>query len=334
MDRGLGTDAEQDVNELAVRSSANSLPDTTTTGEVDASLYVAFILGDEEYCIDVMTVREIRGWTKATKIPNTPAEILGVVNLRGAVIPIMDMRTHFGMGRTEVTQKHVVIIIELEDQMIGILVDAVSDILTVSSHEIQPVDSFETSSTRTGALSHVVARADRIIGILSPDKLLSDKGLDAIADATRQDPKKSGQAALKPDTVALVQESFKKVIPISDAAADIFYDRLFEIAPQARALFPNDLKEQKKKLMKMIAMAVTNLHKAETIVPALRELGKRHVGYGAEDAHYDLVGQALLDTLAQGLGDEFTPNVKAAWGETYELVASVMKNAAASAEGR
>ncbi len=134
---------------------------------------------------------------------------------------------------------------------------------------------------------------------------------------------------MTPDQVKLVQDSFAKVVPIADTAADLFYDRLFTIAPEARTLFPDDLTEQKKKLMQMLATAVTNLHQVETILPAVQDLGRRHVAYGVQDKHYEPVGEALLWTLEKGLGDDFTPEVKEAWTETYVTVAGVMKQAAA-----
>lgn len=136
---------------------------------------------------------------------------------------------------------------------------------------------------------------------------------------------------MTPDQVAMVQESFKKVVPIAETAADLFYDRLFEIAPDVRPMFPLDLKEQKRKLIAMLATAVTNLHQAEKIFPAVEALGKRHVGYGVTTAHYEPVGAALLWTLEQGLGPDFTPPLKAAWTETYVTLARVMQRAATAA---
>ncbi|SFI22735.1 globin family protein [Albimonas pacifica] len=134
---------------------------------------------------------------------------------------------------------------------------------------------------------------------------------------------------MTPEKVALVQTSFKKVAPIADTAADIFYARLFEIAPEVRSLFPEQMGDQKKKLMQMLATAVNNLHKVETIVPAVQDLGRRHVAYGVKDAHYDTVGAALLYTLEKGLGEDWTPEVADAWTETYGIVATTMKTAAA-----
>ena len=133
---------------------------------------------------------------------------------------------------------------------------------------------------------------------------------------------------MTPQQIELVQTSFKKVVPIAGTAADLFYDGLFEIAPDVRSLFPQDLSEQKTKLMGMLGTAVGSLHQLDTILPAVKELGKRHVGYGVKPEHYALVGGALLWTLEKGLGADFTPEVKTAWTETYTSLAGVMNGAA------
>lgn len=132
---------------------------------------------------------------------------------------------------------------------------------------------------------------------------------------------------MTPEQIDLVQSSFKKVAPIADTAADIFYARLFEIAPDTRALFPEVMTDQKKKLMQMIGVAVNGLTNLDAIVPAVQELGARHNGYNVTEAHYDSVGAALIYTLGKGLGDDFTPETEAAWTETYGLLAGVMKEA-------
>ena len=136
---------------------------------------------------------------------------------------------------------------------------------------------------------------------------------------------------MTPEQIRLVQDSFAKVRPIAGTAADLFYGRLFAIAPQVRPLFPDDMAEQKTKLMAMLGLAVANLNHPDTVVPALQDLGRKHVAYGTQAAHYAPVGEALLWTLEQGLGADFTPEVRAAWVETYTLVAGVMKEAAAQA---
>jgi hemoglobin-like flavoprotein len=131
-------------------------------------------------------------------------------------------------------------------------------------------------------------------------------------------------------TKQLVQESWTQVEPIADTAATLFYDRLFTLDPALRPLFPSmDLGEQKRKLMQTLTIAVRGLDRLDQLTPALEALGRRHVGYGVQDAHYETVGSALLWTLEQGLGDAFTPEVRVAWAEIYQLVASVMQRAAA-----
>lgn len=136
---------------------------------------------------------------------------------------------------------------------------------------------------------------------------------------------------MTPEQISMVQDSFKKVVPIADTAADLFYDRLFTIAPDVRPLFPDDMTDQKKKLIAMLATAVTNLHQIDTILPAVENLGKRHVTYGVTKNHYEPVGAALLWTLEQGLGPDFTPPLKSAWTEAYMTLAGAMQSAAASA---
>lgn len=133
-------------------------------------------------------------------------------------------------------------------------------------------------------------------------------------------------------TVELVQGSFAKVAPIAEQAAEIFYTKLFEADPSLKPLFKGDMKEQGKKLMTMIATAVNGLSNLEAIVPAVQDLGKRHVDYGVEPGHYDTVGAALIDTLEAGLGDDFTPEVKAAWIEVYTVLATTMKDASYGGE--
>ncbi len=128
--------------------------------------------------------------------------------------------------------------------------------------------------------------------------------------------------------IELVQTSWEKCIPIADTAASIFYAKLFELDPSLKALFTSDIKEQGKKLMTMINTAVRGLNNLEGIVGAVQAMGKRHTGYGVKDEHYETVGTALIWTLGQGLGDDFTEETKEAWIATYTLLATTMKDAA------
>jgi hemoglobin-like flavoprotein len=129
----------------------------------------------------------------------------------------------------------------------------------------------------------------------------------------------------------LAQKSFAQVRPIADAAAALFYSRLFELDPTLRPLFKGDLKEQGRKLMDMLTLAVKGLDRPETLLPALAALGRRHAGYGVNKHDYETVGEALIWTLEQGLGPSFTPEVREAWEAVYGFVAGAMREATVAA---
>jgi len=126
----------------------------------------------------------------------------------------------------------------------------------------------------------------------------------------------------------LVQESFVQIAPIADDAAALFYRRLFELDPRLKLMFRGDMTEQRKKLMQMLTAAVKGLDHLEQLVPVVQDLGRRHAGYGVADAHYDMVGQALLWTFEKLLGRAFTPELRSAWTAVYTLLAMTMQEAA------
>ena len=129
----------------------------------------------------------------------------------------------------------------------------------------------------------------------------------------------------------LVQQSFSTIAPIADAAAVLFYQRLFELDPALERMFRGDMAEQRKKLMQMLTAAVKGLDRLEQLVPVVQDLGRRHATYGVAEKHYDTVGAALLWTLEKGLGGAFTPETKEAWAAVYGLLATTMKEAAREA---
>jgi nitric oxide dioxygenase len=152
--------------------------------------------------------------------------------------------------------------------------------------------------------------------------------LYAPADSQGEQP-----VVLSRDQIALVQATWQQVTPIADTAARLFYGRLFELEPDLRSLFGRtDMEEQRRKLMQILGVAVAALDRLDTLRPELEALGRRHVGYGVEAYHYSLVGAALLWTLEQGLGDEYTRSVRDAWTAVYTTLSTIMQDAAA--EGR
>lgn len=129
---------------------------------------------------------------------------------------------------------------------------------------------------------------------------------------------------MTPQQIEIVQRSFAKVAPISDQAAKLFYGRLFEIAPDVKALFHGDMDEQGRKLMATLAVVVNGLGQLDAILPAASALAKRHVGYGVRPSHYAPVGEALLWTLQQGLGADWTPALADAWTAAYVTLSQFM----------
>ena len=136
---------------------------------------------------------------------------------------------------------------------------------------------------------------------------------------------------MTPTQKTLVKQTFAQLVPIADQAAAMFYGKLFEMDPALRPLFKTPLPEQGKKLMQMIGLCVSKLDTIEEIVPAVKELGRRHAGYGVTAAHYGTVAGALLWTLEQGLGTAFTPEVKSAWTTVYGVLATTMQSGARAA---
>jgi hemoglobin-like flavoprotein len=134
--------------------------------------------------------------------------------------------------------------------------------------------------------------------------------------------------SMTPQQIELVQSTFRQVQPIAATAADIFYDRLFEIEPSARALFKRDIKGQGHDFMQVLAVAVGGLSTMSTLVPIVQQLGVRHAGYGVRAAHYESARAALMWMLALTLQDAYTEDVRAAWNTAFAMLAGVMKEAA------
>ena len=133
---------------------------------------------------------------------------------------------------------------------------------------------------------------------------------------------------LTPQQIELVTNSWEQVLPIKETAADLFYNKLFELDPALRPLFKDDIKVQGERLMNMIDVAVKALNRLEDVVPAVQAMGRRHKDYGVKESHYDTVAGALLWTLEQGLGEAFTAEVKDAWTQVYTVLATTMITAA------
>ncbi len=139
---------------------------------------IAFRISDQEFCVNIMSVREIRGWTQATPLPHAPPYVMGVINLRGAVLPIIDLSARLGMKDAEPTARHVIIVSQMKTKVVGLLVEAVSDILTITEENIQPVPEVSSDLERQYARG-ILAVDKRMICMIELDALFPDQESEA-----------------------------------------------------------------------------------------------------------------------------------------------------------
>ena len=149
--------------------------------------FITFTIGSEEYGVDIMAVREIKGWPTTTAIPNAPPHVRGVINLRGIIVPIFDLRARFGMGLTEPTKMHVVVIVNIGVKTVGLLVDTVSDIISVEPDAIRAVPDMG-SQIEDSFLDGLVALPERMVTLVSLEGLFRSRatGLASIENLTKQ----------------------------------------------------------------------------------------------------------------------------------------------------
>jgi purine-binding chemotaxis protein CheW len=131
--------------------------------------FVTFKVRSEEYGVDIMAVSEIRGWSNTTPLPNQPGFVLGIISIRGSVIPIVDLRAKFGFGATSVTPTHVIVIVQKNGRTTGILADAISDIVSATDDDIQPLPS--VGDQNESLLDGLIVLEDRLISLASIENL-------------------------------------------------------------------------------------------------------------------------------------------------------------------
>ena len=134
---------------------------------------ISFRIGEQEFCVDIMAVREIRGWSPVTPLPHSPDYVRGVINLRGAVLPVLDLSARLGLGAVEPSARHVIIVARIGDRTVGMLVDAVSDILTVTDDMVQPTPDVACDTVRT-FVKGIIAMEGRMISMVSLGYLMPE----------------------------------------------------------------------------------------------------------------------------------------------------------------
>jgi purine-binding chemotaxis protein CheW len=136
--------------------------------------FISFAIGDEQYGVDIMAVREIKEWSGVTQLPNQPDYMRGVLNLRGTMVPIIDLRCRFGQGLTDATPVHVVIVVHVDGKTVGLLADRVLDIVSVEASQVQPVPHVSRAS-KANFLSGLVTIDSTMIALISLNNLLSEQ---------------------------------------------------------------------------------------------------------------------------------------------------------------
>jgi purine-binding chemotaxis protein CheW len=147
-----------------------------------ATEFISFAIGDEQYGVDIMVVREIKGWSSVTQLPNQPDYMRGALNLRGVMVPIVDLRCRFGQGLTDTTPMHVVMIVRVGSKTVGLLADRVLDIVAVDASQIQPVPQVPRAM-RADFLSGLVTIDTTMIALIDLDHLLSEREIESLATA-------------------------------------------------------------------------------------------------------------------------------------------------------
>ncbi len=165
------------ANETAVKE-----PNQETGLTTEGSQFLTFNLGEELYGVDILRVQEIKGYTTVTKIPNTPSHIKGVLNLRGTIVPIVELRTKFGMPTIDYTTFTVIIVVVVRDKVMGLVVDAVSDVLDIAQKDIQAPPQFG-ANVDVRFLNGIGKSGDKLVALLDMDSLLSEGDLSGANSA-------------------------------------------------------------------------------------------------------------------------------------------------------
>lgn len=297
----------------------------------DEQQLVVFDLASEGYGVNIGAVREIIRLQDITKVPRTPSFVEGVIDLRGRVVPVINLRKRFALPIAEETKDNRIVVVDIHSQDIGIVVDAVTEVLRISQNAVEPLASVITNADSEYLLG-IAKLESRMIILLDLEQLLSESEHESLLDiaqpkvatskeseSTSSSPGPQEEPGLRID---LLEKSFKSLSSRGEEFAAAFYDRLFEKHPEVKPMFAQtDMKEQEKKLLGALALVVNNLRKPDVLGIALRDLGQKHQEMGVLHEHYPIVGGVLLETFAKFIGPKkWTPELEKAWADAYGAV--------------
>jgi len=291
--------------------------------------YFTFILNDQEYGVDILRVQEIRGWTSVRKMPNLPEYIKGVIDLRGTVVPIIDLSERFGMGGKEYSSLTVVIILKVyssssdKEKIMGLVVDSVSDVYDIPPLEIKPAPDLG-GNIDTDYIKGLATVDGKMVLLIDIDHLLGED-LPAKIDNPMKKTVTSEQDQKSALKVDILRSSFAALAPQGEELVRRFYQELFKKYPDVEPMFENaTLEDQEKKLLGALQLVIDNLNDSEQLKAALQNLGAKHQAYGAVAAHYDAVAGVLLSVMKEMAGDLWTAETSGAWMTALTDVKEIM----------
>ena len=300
--------------------------------------YLTFILAGEEYGIDILRVQEIKGWDSVTKIPNAPPYIKGVMNLRGTIVPIIDLRQRFNLETLEYGLMTVVIVLKVQDhnrnRTMGIVVDAVSDVYDLSTEHMKPPPDFGDVIS-VEFLKGLATVDNKMVIILDIDHLLTNNEMSLLNSVSSSSSSAGSSAtnnrSIQPRAtldIALLENTFSALAPQGEHLAQSFYQELFSRYPKVKPLFAHlDMKEQEAKLLAALKLVIGNLRNPEALQETLSNLGKRHQNYGADAGMYKAVSSTLIDVMKDTAGTAWTEEVNQAWTSALHHIAQTMMSA-------
>ena len=329
----------------------------TSTTEVDNigldtlksdNQYFTFILNEQEYGVDILRIQEIKGWSGVRKIPRMPVFVKGVIDLRGVVVPIIDLRERFGMQSLPYNHLTVVVILKVNkpsgEQIMGLIVDAVSEVYDISAQNLKPPPDINMGN-EVAFVKNLATVGDKMIIVLDVDVLLGTDFSNVILPVTQVDsPQETERTVSAPPQknhshshhetqeeglkVDILQESFNALAPRANELVSRFYEELFLRHPEVKPLFAHaDLAHQKKKLVGALQLVVNSLRNPEGLAHTLAKLGEKHQLYGAIDKHYDAVAHVMLFVMREMAGDLWTKKVETAWKEALSTIKQIMLSA-------
>ncbi|MCH9038751.1 MAG: chemotaxis protein CheW [Chloroflexi bacterium] len=284
---------------------------------------VVFSLNTELYGVDINVVREIIRMQKLTNIPQTPSYVKGVINLRGSVTPVIDLRKRLDLQVRDATTDTRIVVVDVGNQNIGIIVDQVTEVLRISSDAIEPTSAIVTA-TDSDYILGIAKLEDRLIILLDLESALCQEALENGRQANREQQRLETEnpvEAILEQTVA-EEEADEDREPLEDRdTLSVFYVRLLEAFPELKPFFAEmDVTEAGRDLMEFLHPILDNLARPEALNEALQALVEYHVDLGIRPEHHPLIGDTLRQMVAEYLDIGWTEEFEATWIEQYNAV--------------